>query len=594
MISTKAGFFIFFLFIWLNTHGQIQLSTAEEYQSAYLNAKDLYRLEKFELAMEAFRPVTRKNSNNIFGEYASFYFAMAAYQSDKIPMAKSMLLQITEKYPEWNKIDEVNFHLSKINYESQNYFQGLLYSHRIENRYLIGQAREMKRLFISEIEDHELLLQLFEEFPNDPDIAKFLAYSIDKLPLQQKDFELLRRLVKEFRLDPVEFNVVDVKSEIKDIYKVAVLLPFMFDDLKPIRGRASNQFILDIYEGIKLAHQKLIDDGMKIELYAYDTRKEPDRTKMILQQHDLKGMDVIIGPLYPGPSKLVTEFAYQNRINLINPISNNSEVIGNNPYSFLYNPTSESMARTAAEYASANLQNKNVVIYYGEGRKDSVLAFNYMKLIERDSFNILFIEKIKRDSIQRIFKTLAATYEVPDSLDIDENRDFLDVLVIEPDSIGHLLVASDQGFIASNIISALRARGDAIQVIGSEDWLDLHFANYDVMEQMGIWFLAPNHVEKDNPFYSLFKEEYIRLNYETPSRNATSGYDLMLFIGNAFKYFGKYFQTSAHKKSFLKGWIKVGYDYRNGNDNQAIPIVQLKNSTPVIINDIKEQLESDF
>ncbi|MCH8014867.1 MAG: sigma 54-interacting transcriptional regulator, partial [Candidatus Dadabacteria bacterium] len=174
------------------------------------------------------------------------------------------------------------------------------------------------------------------------------------------------------------------------------MLPFMFDDLKPIRGRASNQFILDIYEGIKLAHQKLIDDGMKIELYAYDTRKEPDRTKMILQQHDLKGMDVIIGPLYPGPSKLVTEFAYQNRINLINPISNNSEVIGNNPYSFLYNPTSESMARTAAEYASANLQNKNVVIYYGEGRKDSVLAFNYMKLIERDSFNILFIEKIKR------------------------------------------------------------------------------------------------------------------------------------------------------------------------------------------------------
>ena len=320
MISTKVGILIFLLFTWLNSQGQIQLSTPEEYQSAYLNAKDLYRLEKFELAMEAFKPVTRKNSNNIFGEYASFYFAMAAYQSDKIPLAKSMLLQITEKYPEWNKMDEVNFHLSNINYESQNYFQGLLYSNRIEKRYLKDQAREMKRLFISKIRDHELLLQLFEEFPNDPDIAKFLAQSIDKLPLQKKDFELLRQLVKEFRFDPVEFNVVNVKSEIKDIYKVAVLLPFMFDDLRPIRGRSSNQFILDIYEGIKLAHQKLIDDGMKIELYAYDTRKETARTIMILQEQDMRGIDVIVGPLYPGPSKLVSEFAYQNRINLINLI----------------------------------------------------------------------------------------------------------------------------------------------------------------------------------------------------------------------------------------------------------------------------------
>ena len=187
-----------------------------------------------------------------------------------------------------------------------------------------------------------------------------------------------------------------------------------------------------------------------------------------------------------------------------------------------------------------------------------------------------------------------ATYEVPDSLDIDEEREFLDVLVIKPDSIGHVFVASDLGSIASNIISALRAREDTIQLIGSEEWLDLRFANYDVMEQMEIWFLAPNHIQENNPFYSLFKEDYRRLNFAVPSRNATIGYDLMLFLGNSFRYFGKYFQIYAQEKSFLKGWIKVGYDYRNGNDNQAIPIIKLKNSTPVIINDIMEKLNGDF
>ena len=40
------------------------------------------------------------------------------------------------------------------------------------------------------------------------------------------------------------------KVEKKDIYNIGVLLPSRFEELMPQRGRWSNQFILDIYEGI--------------------------------------------------------------------------------------------------------------------------------------------------------------------------------------------------------------------------------------------------------------------------------------------------------------------------------------------------------
>ena len=40
------------------------------------------------------------------------------------------------------------------------------------------------------------------------------------------------------------------KVEKKDIYNIGVLLPLRFEELMPQRGRWSNQFILDIYEGI--------------------------------------------------------------------------------------------------------------------------------------------------------------------------------------------------------------------------------------------------------------------------------------------------------------------------------------------------------
>src|SRR6478735_8779734 len=82
-----------------------------DYNKQYFNAKQLFREGKYNLAMEAFKPVIPYDQNNQFSEYASFYYALSAYNLGYTAVAKDMLNQIKKLHPTWEKMDEVNFWL---------------------------------------------------------------------------------------------------------------------------------------------------------------------------------------------------------------------------------------------------------------------------------------------------------------------------------------------------------------------------------------------------------------------------------------------------------------------------------------------------
>ena len=94
------------------------------------------------------------------------------------------------------------------------------------------------------------------------------------------------------------------------------LLPFMYDQFK--RSNEKKNFVIELYEGIKLALKDIETKGINVEIFAYDTEKSATVTKNVLQKEELKGMDLIIGPLYSETIELVTKFAYDNKINMVN------------------------------------------------------------------------------------------------------------------------------------------------------------------------------------------------------------------------------------------------------------------------------------
>jgi hypothetical protein len=330
--------------------------------------------------------------------------------------------------------------------------------------------------------------------------------------------------------------------------------------------------------------------GIQVNLFAFDTKRDSSVTAELVASGQLDGMDVLVGPLYTGPSKVISDYSFHNRINIINPLSGNSEITGNNPYSFLYQSSSQSLAKAAADFVHGKFDNKNAAIFYGDSPQDELMAVEYKKLIEADSFTVVIFKKVQRNETRTIFETLMSTYHVPDSLDIDKERETLDVLYLKPDSIGHVFAASDDLLFASTMISTIENRGDTIQLIGSEEWLQLRSLDYNVVEKLGVWFLSSNFFPLSNVKYGEFRGEYLKKNFELPTKNILIGYNLTLFLGmNMFKY-GKYFQAGASDPEFESGYLRTGFKIGPWNDNAWIPIITLRNGEYVWLN-MEQMLE---
>lgn len=562
----------------------------EDYSKKYTGAKLLFSQGNYKLAMEAFKPLIQENENNKYAAYASFYYAISAYKQGYLPMAKNMLLQIKQLYPNWSKIDEVNLWLGVVYFELEEYNSALNALNEIKKGKKDQYTQNLKAFYLSKVENTEVLKSVFDNYPEEEVLGKILAQRIAAQPLTDRDQQLLEKLINKFDLDTEQLNVSMVTETVyKDTYKVAVVLPFIMSKLEPNEKPKVNQFVIDLYEGIKLAVDTLQKSGIDIQLLAYDTQRDSAITAAILEKPELKGVDVIIGPLSRKPTMLVTDFGYQNKINVINPFFASSEIIGNNPFSFLYRPSSEVVGQRAAEYVSKIAKNKNGIIFYsGDSKQDSVLAFSYKKAIEEEGFNIIINKKINKDSTRAILDLLLISNRKIKEASTEEARD---KFKIAPDSVGHIFVASDNDLISSKVISAVETRGDSITVVGSANWMELPAINYDTYDRLETILYAPALINKETEQFSAFRDKYISIHKKAPSNMVTDGFELMMFLGKSLKKHGKYFQLGWNKAGYMPGYLAYGYNYKQANTNLLVPIISFEGEEMEVI--IKKEDKRD-
>ena len=552
---------------------------SSNYQQEYLNAKALYNDGKYSLAMEAFKPVIKADKANPFSSYASYYYALAAYKADYPALSRDMFLQIKQLYPKWGQMDEVNFWLAKLYFEQGKTSQGIVTSKEIKR--LDGEIVSTQvSYFLDQIDSLEVLAGLNEEFPDSKEVGKRYAQLIQALPLIEQDRPVLNELAEQFGLRANEFNITTTLPYTKkDKYKVAVMLPFMMDDLRPSLSKKRNQFVIDLYQGMQKAVEDLEKDSVKLELFSYDTKKSALTTFDILSKDEMKSMDVIIGPLYPGPSHQTAEFSFQNKINMLNPLSTNSEVIGNNPFSFLYKPSDASEAKAAAQYLINSSTNKNTIIFYGDSKRDSLKAHTFKQYVELDSFKVILMERIDKDTSRHVLRLLTAKvgdmgYNLTSGLTAEEKKRHL----LAPDSVGSIYVASENKLLASSVVSAVEIRSDTIKVIGSAEWLQYRFIDYDAYERLGIVLTAPNFINTNTTIYKDLTKYFVQKYSKPPSEHHFIGYDAMMFVGKMLHNHGKYFQIGLNELPFIESILSYGFNYQHANDNQLVPIIKFENN----------------
>ena len=102
-------------------------------------------------------------------------------------------------------------------------------------------------------------------------------------------------------------NLID-SILIKKKIKFGVLLPFksneiIFDSIEDtkriLEERNLHTVSLDFYSGVLFAVDKLINKGLEIDLYNYDTQNNLTQIKEIIESKELESLDFILGPLIP-------------------------------------------------------------------------------------------------------------------------------------------------------------------------------------------------------------------------------------------------------------------------------------------------------
>lgn len=570
-------------------------------EAKYNNARELMKLGKYGLAMQAFKPLTSPFEGNRFEKISSYYYAVAAYNDNQKYVARDMFLQFVDKFPDWEKLDEVHLWLTSIYMEEGEYHKGLGYASKIKNKAIMGEAYELKNNFLKGL-TYDELDSLLDINPSDKEVASNLADRIIELPIGEQDRGLLENIVSVFALDKVKYRVEEeLVSVKKDRYHVAVILPFMTDEIRNNTKHLSNEFVIELYEGLLTGVADLRNQGINISLHLYDTKKNNHATTRILELEELKHMDLILGPLYPGPVKLVSDFAFENQINMINPLSNNSDIIGNNPYSFLFMPSTETMAKEAADFMASTLTNKNVFIFHGLNQRDSVMAYTYKEEMEAKGFNIRHINGVVTEDAKNILDLLTNTVTVEfDASEFDTTaydskvaQDKIegnlritekDFLVIQADSIGHVFVASNDPALVANTITGLETRGDAITLLGSESWLDLRVVDLGGLDRLNAHLISPTFIDKTKSKYEMLSKLYPESFNAYPSRNFFIGYEVIMTIGKMMKSMGNLFQFDPGINNMISGEIFQGTIFGSENCNQSVPILKFNNSELVVVN----------
>ncbi|MCC5928769.1 MAG: amino acid ABC transporter substrate-binding protein [Cyclobacteriaceae bacterium] len=548
-----------------------------DFQKEFEKGKAYYLEGRYNFAMQVLQPITRSEPGNPFAPYAAYYYALSAYYTGEIPNARFMLMQIKTYFPNWEKIDEVNLWFSRIRLEEGDFKQALDLIEEIKDRNIKNEANLHKKAFISTIKDEKELRDLFESMPNDRDVAEQLANRIVKNTVEEQDRELLEYLVGTFELDEEKYRIKDrLKSLKKDTYRIAVLLPFMFDQQGFNSGTTlANNFVFDLYKGILLGQQKLRELGIKVEIHAYDTKRDSLATQKIIEMDEMKNMDLIIGPLYPVPFRIVSRFSYENRINMINPLSNNSAIIANNPYSFLLMPTFETMMKQTAAFMNKKLGNKNAMIFYGTAERDSLLARNYAQALIDEGFVVVRYEKIDYSDTKRITEILnrASRVQSP-SIEGSHEEIFYE---ISRDSIGHIFVAAERASLIASAVSALENRNGNTLLLFRNTMLDNSVINFETLERLNAQIIAPDQANYSDERFVKFKQDFIKKFKSVPGKNALAGYEVMVSMGRLLHRYGNYFQVQFSEKGTLPGEILPGIKFSGENDNQHVSIVQFIN-----------------
>ncbi|MEO9532999.1 MAG: LysM peptidoglycan-binding domain-containing protein [Crocinitomicaceae bacterium] len=398
-----------------------------------------------------------------------------------------------------------------------------------------------------------------------------------KIPVKKVNYEVLDKVIEPVKLDS---SVSSWQEEKKEVYSVALMLPFMFakndvemsKTLKLGQHREmypTTQIAFEFYQGFKFAMDSLKKAGLSVKLYVYDTKKDTAEVGRIFAKSEFSQMDLVVGPLYPKTVEYAAKLCKEKELNIVLPFKVDAKVLHENQNAFKTVSSNMTLMDGTVDYILENHALHNVVILkpYLEG--DKALYDR-----ARDRFNAGVVNIASYNSMISEL-----------SLGSSSGRDLNGQL--KKDTVNVVIVPSNDVKFVTGALNRLNkvlnfnpyAKKMKIIVFGFEDWNkfdDIDILHRNRMNQhYATYRFVDYNLEKNLGFVKHFRG----VNGTDPTVYSSQGFDVGMYFLSALKLYGVNFQSASevHQLSLIQN----NFDFKrispeSGFENKDARIIQYK------------------
>lgn len=548
----KTFLIICYLLFIAQTFAQNVLSE-KDYELQYKKAVQLYANQAYEEARAALFPLTHRRNSNTYVPYTLYYYALSSIKANKTFEARLMLRQLFERFPDWQKSEEAYYLFANASFPDAYFDEGINYLQKIENPAMKEDKINLLYHYVAKIDDLERIKKLQKLYPNETGIALALVEKIQSSSnVSNADLALSDNLINRFGLGKKISSTTKIQTKNPNdtrVLNMGFLLPFKLNEFSEEEKKRTNQYVYEFYDGAKFAKNKLQSEGININLQAFDIEKSGEQMLDLVNNEQLDQTDILIGPLYAESNKVAATFATDKGIILVNPLSNNSQLIAEQANVFLAQASYEQQVNKTIDLLRTISRPKSANIYFGSSRKDSTLAYIYKNSLENQGYRVLEFKKLGNPE-----------------------------LVLQSGNVGHIFVVASEGNLAGKIMAQLDKKKLNVPLICTSGAFDFENISGTLFSNRTVYVLYPEYVDKQKREVQIFKEQYFQKRNTIASYHAMLGYDMALFYGRILSKYGKNdFRTGLNAMPDNNGLLLSGFDYSNAAyENQIVPIVKYK------------------
>ena len=506
----------------------------------------------FGQAMDMLRAYMNKSQYGEVANYASYHFARAAYGGGQYELAKNVLNQLVEETKgKWKYSEEAIYLLALCQFQQHDISQALATIAGLKNEDIKEEAYKASFDYLRNVSTSVLIVNFPNYKENEGLVMALQQHLASRTSLSSAEQEIYNEIGS---MDFSDGEGRQLSRETNETLELAVVLPFNYNGGSGVRRLEDNNFIFDLYKGIKFAVDEAKTDGMDLKIRTFDTERRVDVVNKILEDPFFRVADVIMGPVYPEESQVVARFAERGKIPFINPVSNIEDEQRSTDFSYLFRPSVQTISDAILDY-NHKLPGKRIAIAYSGTMRDEMLARQYAEAVSAGGFQIVANSRVSARDM----------------------RDFFDNLFTGSTRVDQVVIFSDDPNIASPTFSVVESLNITTPILVMDSWLYFNFASYEMLDTQNFYFVGNNAVEFSSPEVEKFRKGFFERYNAYPDFYSYFGYEIVKWVTNTINQNkGFDFQKNLDRNGFNEGTLTFGFNFSDSRSNKYVPILGLE------------------